>query len=95
MSSKRLMANRSTLVADLVAEGGYSQAEARRAVDAVLTAMAYVMLESDGLFLLGIGTFTKATRPARKGVKVPGGGEPRDIPPRDTVRYRPHADLVS
>lgn len=74
-----------------------SQAEARRATDAILATIESIVRERAGVTLTGYFSITTKTRAARTGVKVPGRDgsvEVRDLPERTRPKIRPGRRLV-
>ena len=69
-----------------------SKAAAERAVDAVLDAVKAGLRRNKAVHLIGFGTFSVATRPARRGFN-PHTRQPMKIPAIKTIRFRPGADL--
>ena len=71
---------------------GASKASAERAVDAVLAAVKHGLSRDREVQLVGFGTFTLATRPARRGSN-PHTRKPMNIPAIRTVRFKAGGDL--
>ncbi len=71
---------------------GTSKAAAERAVDAILAAVKQGLNRDREVQLVGFGTFSLATRPARKGFN-PHTRQPMKIPAIKTVRFKASADL--
>jgi DNA-binding protein HU-beta len=71
---------------------GTSKAAAERAVDAILAAVKQGLARDKEVQLVGFGTFSLATRPARKGFN-PHTRKPMKIPAIKTVRFKAGADL--
>lgn len=71
---------------------GTSKAAAERAVDGVLAAVKHGLSRDREVQLVGFGTFTLATRPARRGFN-PHTLKPMRIPAIKTVRFKAGGDL--
>src|ERR1051325_9062431 len=84
--------------AELVAEvqkllgAGSSKAAAERAVDAICAAVKKGLRRDSEVQLIGFGSFTMATRPARRGFN-PHTKRPMKIPAMKTVRFKPGTEL--
>lgn len=73
---------------------GTSMAAAERATEAVLAAVKRGLRRDKEVSLVGFGTFSIATRPARNGYN-PHTKEPMKIRAMKTIRFKPGADLRS
>ena len=69
-----------------------SKAEAERALDAVCSAVKKGLKREQEVQLVGFGTFTVATRPARRGFN-PYTRKPMKIRAMKTVRFKPGAEM--
>lgn len=78
--------NKGDLVESVASQMGETKAQAHRAVDAVLKAIAEGIAHEDKVVLSGFGTFRKAERKARAGVH-PATRERVEIPAGVTVRF--------
>lgn len=80
-------------IADAIREEtGMTHAEADRAVERVVAAMARSLREEGRFALSGFGTLAVRDRPERAGVN-PRTGDPMVIPARRTVRFKPSPAL--
>ena len=86
------VSDKNHLIAVLAGQTGSSKAAAQAALDAVLETVALSLRQNNRVQLLGFGTFEVSERGPRKGVN-PRTGEPLDIGPSKTVRFRPSASL--
>ena len=71
---------------------GASKAAAERAADAVLAAVKRGLKRDKEVQLVGFGTFSLATRPARRGFN-PHTRQPMKIPAIKSVRFKAGSDL--
>lgn len=71
--------NKTDLVAKVAELGGLTKADSDRAVDAALAAIAAALKAGDDVRLVGFGSFSVSSRPAREG-KNPRTGEKIAIP---------------
>ncbi len=69
-----------------------SKAAAERAIDAVLAALKRGLKKDREVQLVGFGTFSLVTRPARRGYN-PHTRQPMKIPAIKTVRFKAGNDL--
>jgi DNA-binding protein HU-beta len=72
--------------------GDASKAAAERAVDAVLAAIKRGLARDQEVQLVGFGSFSLATRPARRGFN-PHTRKPMKIAAMKTIRFRAGSDL--
>ncbi len=84
--------NKAQLVEAVASKAELSKAAARRAVDAVFSAISEALSNGENVQLVGFGTFTVTERKARKG-RNPRTGEVITIPARKVVRFRPGKQL--
>ncbi len=80
--------NQSELVAHVAQTAGLDKADAARAVDTTLGAIASALKSGDKVSLLGLGVFEINDRPARKG-RNPATGASIDIAASKAVKFRP------
>jgi DNA-binding protein HU-beta len=71
---------------------GASKAAAERAADAVLAAVKRGLKKDKEVTLVGFGTFSLTTRPARRGFN-PHTRQPMKIPAIKSVRFKAGSDL--
>ncbi len=84
--------NKTDLV-NAIAEGsGLSKNDAKKALDATLSAIEGALKANDKVALLGFGTFEVATRSAREGVN-PASGEKIQIAAKNVVKFKVGATL--
>ena len=80
--------NKSELVAKVAADAGLSQADAGRAVEAALDAIARTLSAGDEARIAGFGSFAVSSRDARMG-RNPRTGESIQVKASKSVRFRP------
>ena len=80
--------NKSELVAKVAAETGFSQADAGRAVESVLSGIASTLSAGNEARIAGFGTFAVSSRGARMG-RNPRTGESIEVKASKSVRFRP------
>ena len=85
--------NKSEL-ANAIAEGaGLSKADAKKALDATLEAIATALKGGDKVALIGFGTFSVGERPARQGIN-PATKEKIEIPAKNVIKFKAGAELA-
>lgn len=84
--------NKAQLSDAIAIKAGLSKADARKAVDALITVAAQTFRVGEKITLSGLGSFTVQHRPARLG-RNPRTGAPVKIPPHRSVRFHPTVEL--
>ena len=84
--------NKTDLV-NAVAAAGLTKVDSKKAVDAVLDAIADALKEGDKVALLGFGTFSISERPARTGTN-PATKEEIQIAAKKVIKFKPGAELA-
>ena len=79
--------NKKELIEAVAEKAGMSRAQAARAVDATLTAVADALADGQKVQLLGFGTFETKVRPARQG-RNPRTGETLEIGESKNVGFK-------
>ena len=88
------MANKAELIEAIAAEAKITKADAKRALDAFVTATTKALKKGDRVALVGFGTFAVAKRNARKG-RNPQTGKEINIKAKKVVRFKAGAELSS
>jgi DNA-binding protein HU-beta len=70
-----------------------TKADAKKALDATLDAVANALVGGDKVALLGFGTFSVNERPARIGVN-PANGAKIEIAAKKVVKFKAGAELA-
>ncbi|MFA7097971.1 MAG: HU family DNA-binding protein [Gammaproteobacteria bacterium] len=84
--------NKAEFVSDVASRAGLSQAQAEKAINAVIESIKDVMRKGDTLSLVGFGTFAVKHRGPRQG-KNPQTGEVIEIAATNTVSFKPGKGL--
>jgi DNA-binding protein HU-beta len=71
---------------------GLTQSEAKKSLDATLAIIEDSLTRDEKVTFIGFGSFSTATRKARKG-RNPRTGEEIDIPASKTVKFAPGRNL--
>ena len=79
--------NKTDLINAIASEAGLSKADAAKALNATMSAIAGAMKAGDKVALVGFGTFATSERPARTG-KNPRTGEVLEIPAKKVVKFK-------
>lgn len=80
--------NKADIVSQVAGAGGWSKAEATKAVEHTLEAISAALKKNQEVRLVGFGTFTVSKRNASKG-RNPRTGEQMKIPAFKLPRFRP------
>ncbi len=83
---------KSELIQSVAEKAGLSNAEAARAVNAIVATISEHLAEGNRVCLMSFGSFDVRTRAARTG-RNPRTGAQIQIPARNTVRFRPGKNL--
>ena len=78
--------NKTDLVNSVAKDAGLAKSEAQRAVDSVLNNIEASLQNGDKVTLVGFGTFSIATREARKG-RNPRTGQPIKIRAKKIAKF--------
>ena len=85
--------NKSDLVNAIAAGAELSKADAKKALDATLNAIADALKEGDMVALLGFGTFAVTERRARTGIN-PATKEKIEIAAKKVIKFKAGAELA-
>ncbi|MCK9290255.1 MAG: HU family DNA-binding protein [Bacteroidales bacterium] len=85
--------NKAELIDAMAAEANLTKADAKRALDAFLTATTNALKAGDKVTLVGFGTFSVVGRSARMG-RNPQTGKEISIAAKKVVKFKPGADLA-
>ncbi len=85
--------NKTQLVNAIAENAGLTKADAKKALDATLDAVAKALVEGDKVALLGFGTFSVNERPARTGLN-PATKQKIEIAAKKVVKFKAGAELA-
>lgn len=85
--------NKSELVAAVAAQAGLTKAQAQKAVEATVDAIAGALKGGDKVQLVGFGTFSVVEKAAREGVN-PATGAKIQIPAKKVAKFKAGAGLA-
>jgi nucleoid DNA-binding protein len=84
--------NKAELIGSIAGKANLSKRDARAAVEAMVSTIQAAMKSGDKVSLVGFGTFSAPTRPARSG-RNPRTGEAIQIPARKIPKFTPGRSL--
>ena len=79
--------NKTELIAKVAETAGLSKVDAKKAVEATLSAIATAVKDEDKVALIGFGTFSVVEKSARIGLN-PRTKEKIEIPARKVVKFK-------
>lgn len=85
--------NKSELVNAIAAGAGLSKADAKKALDVTLNAIADALKKEEKVALLGFGNFAVSERPARTGIN-PATKEKIQIAAKKVIKFKAGAELA-
>lgn len=85
--------NKTDLVKKMADEASISQAEAKKALDAAITAIKDALVAGDKVALIGFGTFSVNERPAREGIN-PATKEKITIAAKKVAKFKASAEIA-
>ena len=85
--------NKTDLVAAVAAQAGLTKAQAQKAVEATVDAIAGALKGGDKVQLVGFGTFSVVEKAAREGVN-PATGAKIQIPAKKVAKFKAGASLA-
>ena len=85
--------NKSELVNAIAAGAGLSKADAKKALDVPLSAIADALKKEEKVALLGFGNFAVSERPARTGIN-PATKEKIQIAAKKVIKFKAGAELA-
>ena len=85
--------NKSELVNAIAAGAGLSKADAKKALDVTLSAIADALKKEEKVALLGFGNFAVSERPARTGIN-PATKEKIQIAAKKVIKFKAGPELA-
>lgn len=84
--------NKAELIDAMASESGLSKADAKRALDGLVTTIGNSLKKGDRISLVGFGSFSVSNRAARTG-RNPQTGKEIKIAAKNVVRFKAGAEL--
>ena len=84
--------NKTDLIAAMAASGGMAKADAAKALNAFMEAVADALKKGDKVNLAGFGAFSATERAARPGV-IPVTKQLSEIPAKKVVKFKAGSEL--
>jgi len=85
--------NKAQLIEAVAKDAKITKAEAKRALEAVITSTTKALGKGERVALVGFGSFAVSKRAARKG-RNPQNGKEIKIPAKKVVKFKAGAELV-
>jgi DNA-binding protein HU-beta len=85
--------NKAQLIDAISNDSKMTKADAKKALDAFITATTKALKKGDRVALVGFGSFAVSKRSARTG-RNPQTGKAINIPAKKVVRFKPGSDLT-
>lgn len=85
--------NKAELIDAIASEAGLSKADAKKALDAFVSATTEALKKDDRISLVGFGSFSVSNREARTG-RNPQTGKEIKIAAKKVIRFKAGADLA-
>ena len=85
--------NKTELVEKIAAGAGISKIDAKKALDATVTAIKDALVADEKVSLIGFGTFSISVRPAREGIN-PATKEKITIAAKKVAKFKACAELT-
>jgi DNA-binding protein HU-beta len=85
--------NKTELVEKIAAGAGISKIDAKKALDATVTAIKDALVADEKVSLIGFGTFSISVRPAREGIN-PATKEKITIAAKKVAKFKAGAELT-
>ena len=85
--------NKTELIDKIAAGAGLTKVDAKKALDATVTAIKNALVAGDKISLVGFGTFSVSERPAREGIN-PATKEKIKIAAKKVAKFKAGAELA-
>lgn len=85
--------NKAELIEAMASESGLTKADAKKALDAFIKSTTGALKGGDRVALVGFGSFSVATRSARKG-RNPQTGAEINIAAKKVIKFKPGNELA-
>jgi len=85
--------NKTELIDKIAEKSGLTKVDSKKALEAALEAIKDALADDDKVALIGFGTFSVSTRPAREGIN-PSTKEKLMIAEKKVAKFKAGADLA-
>lgn len=85
--------NKAQLIDAIASEAGLTKADAKKALDGMISAVTGALKKGDRVALVGFGSFSVSKRSARTG-RNPQTGKEITIPAKKVVKFKAGAELT-
>jgi DNA-binding protein HU-beta len=85
--------NKGELVSAIAAEAGLTKVDAKKALDAAISAITEALKQGDKVSLVGFGTFSVVHKDARNGIN-PATKKPITIEAKKVAKFKSGAELA-
>lgn len=85
--------NKAELIDAMASDAGLTKADAKKALDAYISATTNALKKGDRVSLVGFGSYSVSKREARKG-RNPQTGKEITIPAKNVVKFKAGAELA-
>jgi len=85
--------NKAQLIDAVASDAKITKADAKRALEAVITSTSKALSKGERVALVGFGSFAVSKRAARKG-RNPQNGKENKIPAKKVVKFKAGAELA-
>lgn len=85
--------NKAQLIDAIASEAGLTKADAKKALDGMVTSVTGALKKGDRVALVGFGSFSVSKRSARTG-RNPQTGKEITIPAKKVVKFKAGAELT-
>ena len=86
--------NKAELVSVMAEKSGLTKVDAKKALEAFISASTEALHNGDRISLVGFGSLATNKRPARKG-RNPQTGKEITIAAKTVIKFKPGADLIN
>jgi DNA-binding protein HU-beta len=84
--------NKTELIDKIAEKAGLSKADSKKAFESTVAAIKEALAENDKVQLIGFGTFSVTSRPAREGIN-PSTKAKIQIPAKNVIKFKAGAEL--
>ncbi len=86
--------NKAELINAVAEQAGLSRADSKKALEAVVKSVSDALVSGEKVSLIGFGTFSVASRPARQGIN-PATRQPISISSKKVAKFKAGSELTA